>query len=140
MLLVFRVQRERQTWSLRNPGGKYIGSEKIKILMTVQSSRRKCGCALSVLVDTYAIFVLSDLRIREKEREGTDIVFQVLDFTDLNGDDIGPMHMYRFSSSFDREYSGSDFETRQLQVQAMWAVRCFSRHIGDICPFSLGLG
>ena len=138
MLLVFRVQRERQTWSLRNLGGKYIGSEKIGILMTVQSSRRTCGCALSVLVDTYAIFVLSDLRIREKEREGTDIVCQVLGFTDLNGDDIGPMHMYRFSSNFDRECPGSESETRHLQTT--WAVRCFSRHIGDICPFSLGLG
>ena len=56
-LFVFRVQRERQTWGLRNPSGKDIGSERIEVLVTVQSSLRTCGCALSDLVDTGAMFV-----------------------------------------------------------------------------------
>lgn len=58
-------RREREM----NPSGEYIGSESIEILVTVQSSRKTCGCALSVLVDTWARFVLFDLRRRETERE-----------------------------------------------------------------------
>ena len=83
-----------------------MGSESIEILVTVQSSRKTCGCALSVLVDTWTRFVLFDLRRREKEREKGRLSLPV---TRFQRDDIGPVHIYRFSSSFDRECPGNDF-------------------------------